>query len=580
MTKMFLNDRLQTLLTVLICFVAVSGLAMGEDRFALTVGAHDHLVIFGPKGERAAEISAPTIAQPVTIGDVSFQVSYGRDANGHLTAILTPSSTAPAALHFNVLGKSVDADKAVVTLTFSTNLKSAIIDPGYVGNVEVNSHPLRHHHLADDTVIPRLTAPPNPTALTASVAGPTETPAPVSPATTPVVSAETAPAPSPEAAPSVLPHAPVSLASQLAPSILDQGKPMKDQPAAAPAASTTQAPTLAATPGAVVETGPATGTQVKLFWSEPVTPPNGPAPAVGLDEIKLVEVHGSVSVALANGETKTGVEGMIVPSGSTVTTLDNGCAALFMGGVNSARLMPRCELTVTQTLDGAVRKTLIDLQRGAVFSRVGQHSGETQDYKVRTPEGVADAETPDMLAFRGTLDDLNGTATTMNSGLVLNRKRLLAWSPAPLGHGWISDIADPVLGVPTLAGPPSTYFYFAKNTLSEISHQVFASSSALFSHPNSPSFNNPTAVLQGVLTELQPLNFKLQGVLSRLRNGASGPGDVSFYHNLVSITFTEKIDGQTYVLHTFSNAKKGGGIRPGGRGQVMLPFITPPITPF
>src|SRR5258706_11877228 len=138
MPNMYLRSRFQSLLTAIICFIAVSALAMGEDRFAVTVAAHDNLVIFGPKGDRVAELPVPTIARPVTIGDVSFQVSYGRDANGKLTAILSPSSDAPVALHFNVLGKSVDADKAVVTLTFSSNLKSVIIDPGYVGNVEVN----------------------------------------------------------------------------------------------------------------------------------------------------------------------------------------------------------------------------------------------------------------------------------------------------------------------------------------------------------------------------------------------------------------------------------------------------------
>lgn len=144
--KMILHDRIRTFLIALFCLVTVSACAKGADRFAVTVGAHDKLVIFGPKGERAAEFSAPSIAQPVAIGDVSFQVSYGHDANGNLTAILSPSETAPTALHFNVMGKSVDADKAVVTLTFSANLKSVAVDPGYMGSVEVNSHRVGHHH--------------------------------------------------------------------------------------------------------------------------------------------------------------------------------------------------------------------------------------------------------------------------------------------------------------------------------------------------------------------------------------------------------------------------------------------------
>jgi hypothetical protein len=146
MTKIFFPDRFQILLTALICFVAVSSLAWGDDRFAITVGAHDKLVVFGPKGERAAEFSVPSIAQPVTIGDISFQVSYGRDPNGQLTAILTPDATAPVDLHFTVLGKGVDADKAVVTLIFSSNLKRVAIHAGYGGRVEVNSRRVRPSH--------------------------------------------------------------------------------------------------------------------------------------------------------------------------------------------------------------------------------------------------------------------------------------------------------------------------------------------------------------------------------------------------------------------------------------------------
>jgi len=79
----------------------------------------------------------------VTIGDLSFQVSYGHNADGRLTAILSPSDTAPADFHFNVCGKSVDANKAVVTLIFSSNLKSVTVDAGYGGRVEVNSRRVR-----------------------------------------------------------------------------------------------------------------------------------------------------------------------------------------------------------------------------------------------------------------------------------------------------------------------------------------------------------------------------------------------------------------------------------------------------
>jgi len=145
MTKRFLPGRIQTFLIAWVGLVAASSLAMGQDRFAVTVGPHEVLAIFGPKGEKAPEISAPSMGVPVTVGDISFQVSYGINSDQHLMAILSPSATDPEDLHFNVMGKSVDADKnATVTLIFSSNLKHVTIDPGVVGRVEVNSHRLRH----------------------------------------------------------------------------------------------------------------------------------------------------------------------------------------------------------------------------------------------------------------------------------------------------------------------------------------------------------------------------------------------------------------------------------------------------
>lgn len=143
MTKMFFADRMQTFFTALICFVAVSSLALGDDRFAISLGGPDKLVVSGPKGEKAVEFSVPAIAQPVTIGGVSFQMSFGRNSYDQLTAILSPSDVAPVDLHFTVMGKSVDADKAVVTLIFSSNLKGVTIDAGYGGRVEVNSRRVR-----------------------------------------------------------------------------------------------------------------------------------------------------------------------------------------------------------------------------------------------------------------------------------------------------------------------------------------------------------------------------------------------------------------------------------------------------
>jgi len=116
---------------------------MGDDRFVISLEGPDKLVVSGPKGQQAAGFSVPAIAQPVTVGAVSFQMSFGRNSNDQLTAILTPNSDTPVDLHFTVMGKSVDADQAVVTLIFSSNLKRVTINAGYGGRVEVNSRRVR-----------------------------------------------------------------------------------------------------------------------------------------------------------------------------------------------------------------------------------------------------------------------------------------------------------------------------------------------------------------------------------------------------------------------------------------------------
>lgn len=126
-----------------------------------------------------------------------------------------------------------------------------------------------------------------------------------------------------------------------------------------------------------------------------------PPPSVSSSEMKLAGVQGPVSIKLADGNIKPVENDMILPSGATVLTLDNASAAVYMGGVNSARILPDSEATITQNLSGSVRHTSIDLHQGTVFSHVGRQSGETQDYEVRTPEGVAAARGTGFACFYG-----------------------------------------------------------------------------------------------------------------------------------------------------------------------------------
>ena len=593
MRKFFLSHRFQTLSLALVIAFTASTIAFGSDRFALAVGAQGKLVIFGPKGDRVAELAIPSISAPVTVGDVSFQVSYGRDANDLVTAIIAPSASSPQDLHFNVLNKSVDANKlAVVTLTFTQGFKSVAVDPGYIGLVQVNAHSIKHHELADDTYVPpHHTAPaapaPHMVAKLEPVPAPVHHEAATAPETSIVSTAPAAGEPVENKLPPVEDVAASSEApSSLVPPPIISGTPYSEGiPRPLPTASATAS-------------GEPTLKKEKLYWSEPVTPPSGSPPSVGISEMKLVQVDGPVLVTLANGETKSGENGMILPSGSSVVTSDTATAAIFMGGVNSARLMPDCHLKVTQNLNGSVRKTTIDLEHGAVFSRIGRRSGETQDYQVRTPEGVAAARGTEFMTFRGDISDIKDMRPSVTSNASWIGGRLLAWSPTLLGHGLISDVTLPLFAAATappsrifnkggqqVYGSPHFYIFVAKGTVNvSVNGQVYQVLSGNTSNLGAavvPPYGNAETVLQVILEILQPHNHNLNSLLSLINSGTANSSEKAFYDHLILVFF----GGQPgdFGIQDLLEPDPLRNLIPAERralNQDLKPFGTNPLTPF
>jgi hypothetical protein len=564
-TKMSHRKRTLGVLLALATFAAFPLLGADDSRFSIAVGSHDNLLILGPNREQIADMAAPTLQRAVAVGTTSFRVSYGRDANGQLTAILTPSDSSAVTLRFSAGGKSIDADKAVVTLTFSPNLKGVLVDPGYVGTVEVDSHLMRAHSLADDlpleanpstqAVTTEVTPAPAPmvappTASAPSVTEPSSASASI--AATPEPAPAAVPSPAPNASTSVVsPSAPPSLASQLTPML---APPANAAPTTAPTTSRYQPiqDTLAASTAPVQRD---VVKPMKLFWSEPVTAPDGTAPAVALDEIKLVELHGDVTVVLPSGETQAGTDGMVVPSGATVRTAENSSVALFMGGVNSARMMPKCELVVTQTLADNTRTDLLNLHYGAVFSRIGHRDGETENYSVSTPEGTSDAQTSDMLAFRGNPADFRGAVTNTTMRLAIDNRNLLAWNPVP-SHGLISDVAQSDLGILTPMGYiPDTYFYYTGGYKLSVNANAIKSEVLSNFMPNATTSNTePDYVLQAILLTLQPYNLKLTHLLDAINNGTETSAQLTYYHNLITVFFDKQAPG---IVNDILNHPKG-----------------------
>ena len=483
MNKVSSSTGVRTFLpAVLLLFIGVAW-ASGQDRFAVAVGARDMLVI---TGDHKTELPLPSISQTVRVDGATFQVSYGRDANGLLTAIFAPNPSQPQDLHFTVLSKSIDSDrKAVLTLSFSKNKDQVKIDPGYVGVVQVNSQKIQPDSAANfptrNPIPDRTASPSEKTTLTDSAnAGGSDTVATtVAPAPAPAVSAASVPSP----VPPVAANAPSTVPS---PAEAAKDHVSDHNPDPMQVNNANQMPfTASATPGpstVAVAGTPENPKQHPLFWAEPVTPPSGVPPSVGVNEMKVIEVQGSVSVTVPGGDSVTAQEGMVIPSGSRISTETGGSAAVFMGGVNSIRLLPNSEIEITQQLSDSRRTTLVNLRSGTIFSRVGHRPGETQHYEVQTPQGISVAKGTEfadsytgghhyVFVVKGVVDMLINNVLTGT----------LTALPGNLASG---------------AMPPAT---------------------------------DGNKILFSALTALQPFQSKLQAILAHIKAGTATPAELAWY---------------------------------------------------
>jgi hypothetical protein len=488
-----------------VLLVAGSWSANAADQFSLSVGSHDLLIVSDANGTQRAELPLPSISQSITVGNATFQVSYGRDASNLLTAILSPNPAEPQDLHFSVMGKSVDSDKlAVVTLTFSKEAQQVKIDPGYVGQVMVNSRALQH-----DSAVNRPMQHADVSLTATSASQDLTTPTDVQTAATPhsavaaastTVSSPTPPAPPvtvpvPDPTASVAANQPANVTD---PSEAADGHVSDHAPLPMQANDASQMPfTATATPGpsTVSASGPETAPkQHTLYWAEPITSPNGSRPPVASNQMKLIELKGSVSVTPPGGASEDATEGMIVPSGSTIHTSTGAAVALFMGGVNSVRFMPDSEVQVTQELNGSVRKTVVALRQGTVFNRVGHQAGETQNYQVESPEGVAIAKGTE---FADSIAD---------------------------GHHYVfvvkGIVATLINGIQTGNLTPTT------------SHLAFGAM---------PPADNGDKILFAILTALQPFQTHLQTVIAHINSGTATPAELGYFDSLRN-TFSVAVD--------------------------------------
>jgi hypothetical protein len=203
--------------------------------------------------------------------------------------------------------------------------------------------------------------------------------------------------------------------------------------------------------------------------------------------MKLVELQGSATVHTPGGGFEDAADGMVIPSGSVVTTGADSSVAVFMGGINSVRLLPDSEVAITHHLEGGVRYTVIDLHRGTAFSRIGRRDGETQHYEVRTPQG-----------------------TTLAKGTEIADSNFNGYHYAYCVKG--------------TAG-----LYIANQFLKDIS----GDGGGAIGMGSMPPANDEAQVLRSILLALQPFNLKTNEIALHIQQGRATREELAFYTAMI-----------------------------------------------
>lgn len=378
-------------------FVVLSFLSLGSlyaAQFSLVVQSNDHLAIYTAAGQ-LADIPPATVGKSITSPQGNFQVSYGKDVNDQWTVILS-SSGASSSLSFSTTGHTIYVDgQSFVTISYK-NQNEISIDPGYLGQVKL-----------DDKVLTAPVVAIAPSALPKkSEEKKQEKIVEVKPVPAPEkkevkeVAKQTSEKPAPAPAPTVAQKEPAP--AKKTPEVM----PVQNETASSGDSSNAKIPD-----DGVVPLTPALSEYLALhkpvFWSEPVTPPAPlKLPTVGVNEMKLIEVHGNVTVSPSadSKDSQPAHDGMVIPSGSVIHTDSNSTAAVLIGGIDSVRFPAGSTGQVDHNFDNGKRTTTVSLTSGTVFAKVGKRKDETQDFKVKTPLGIAAARGTD---FAVTLHDGN-----------------------------------------------------------------------------------------------------------------------------------------------------------------------------
>ncbi len=135
----FRRTFLLAAMSLLSLVLSLSAAQAAGKQFKFSIGPNQTLVINSPDGTQLATLPTATVGKTIDFGAYSFQVSYGQDANGNLSLIVTANPDHPTNVDFSLDGRSITMDQtSAVTLTLTNNGNNVIVDPGYTGTVKVN----------------------------------------------------------------------------------------------------------------------------------------------------------------------------------------------------------------------------------------------------------------------------------------------------------------------------------------------------------------------------------------------------------------------------------------------------------
>lgn len=346
------------------------------ENFTLTI-TEGSLSVLDSQGNKIGEYSQGTVGKPVSVGASQFLLSFGRDVQSNLSAILSPVRNVNSPLDFKTANKAIKTDgNAIVTIKYSPDFKTATIDEGFIGKIQVadiggsSSQGLK---VAD--LIPSVNEPISGASLPSTEVKPTQQSTASSSEVVAVAPRTTATTENKDAF--------ALLKNKGLFAFLDGNNAQYDLKHVPSTRKHMDSQRGALTSGSLSDEAKSKPISKNITISpERLLKASQDKPG----EVRLVNIQGNVQVSGLPAQ-----EGAIIPANAMVKTGDQSSAAAIIGGLHILTVHPNTEVSIAQTLADKKMQTIVDLKSGNVYADVNKREGMKQDFRVKTPAGTASA---------------------------------------------------------------------------------------------------------------------------------------------------------------------------------------------